>query len=341
MPTFSLVLTANPDFAQQALAELAQAAPEAKTVRLAAGIWGVTAVPFSALATQWQQQPPIFVRHICPVNLTVPLSAELFDLAAVAQTVGHELADWVAPELPFSVQTRLLAEPAGVKPFDVNTAVAEVVQYMSRAPLQPQAPKQILSIVVTGTALLAGVSLAAHNLSDWAGGMRRFAREEGQISRAEFKLLEACETFGLVLPAGGTAIDLGAAPGGWTRVLRQHGMRVTAVDPAELHPSLADDKQMQHQRVRAEVYLKRKPAPVDLLVNDMRLDAIDSVTLMGAFAPYVKPGGQALMSLKLPEKLRPLLVPECLAMLQRRYQLVAARQLFHNRHEITVYLRPK
>lgn len=340
MPTFSLVLTANPDFAQQALAELAQVAPEAKAVRLGAGIWGITAVPFSSLVSEWQQQPPIFVRHICPVNLSVPLSGPAFDVAEVAQTVGHELAGWLAPDLPFSVQSRLLGQTA-VKPFDLNTAVAEVVQYMSRAPLQPQVPQQILSIVVTDGQLLAGVSLAAHNLSDWAGGMHRFAREEGQISRAEFKLLEACQTLGLVLPTGGTAIDLGAAPGGWTRVLRQHGLRVTAVDPAELHPSLADDKQVQHYRMRADLYLKRKPAPVDLLVNDMRQDAQDSVALMVAYAAYLKPDGQALMSLKLPEKARPLLIPDCLDKLQRRYKIAAARQLFHNRHEITVYLRPK
>ena len=55
--------------------------------------------------------------------------------------------------------------------------------------------------------------------------MRRFAREEGQVSRAEFKLLEAIELFGVAVREHGVALDLGASPGGWTRVLRRLGPR--------------------------------------------------------------------------------------------------------------------
>jgi hypothetical protein len=46
-------------------------------------------------------------------------------------------------------------------------------------------------------------------LSDWAGGVRRFAREEGQLSRSEFKLLEAFEVFDISVPQKGLALDLG------------------------------------------------------------------------------------------------------------------------------------
>ena len=83
-----------------------------------------------------------------------------------------------------------------------------------------------------------GLSLASHNISDWAGGVRRFRREKEQISRAEFKMLEAFEAFTSTCPPAASLLDLGAAPGGWTRVLRQKGQYVTAVDPAELHPRL-------------------------------------------------------------------------------------------------------
>ena len=89
---------------------------------------------------------------------------------------------------------------------------------------------------------LAGLSRAERNISDWAGGMRRFAREEGQISRAEFKLLEALEVFRIVLPPRGVALDLGASPGGLTGVLRQLDQYVTAVDPGELGPRLAGQR---------------------------------------------------------------------------------------------------
>jgi 23S rRNA (cytidine2498-2'-O)-methyltransferase len=187
----------------------------------------------------------------------------------------------------------------------------------------------------------AGISLAVHNLSDWAGGVRRFAREPEQISRAEFKLLEALEWFRLELPPRGIALDLGAAPGGWARVLRQHEQYVTAVDPAALHPSLQTDKNVRHLRMTAETYLKQEPDLYDVIVNDMRLDARDSARLMVAFAPYLRPHGRALMTLKLPEKARPSLIEHSFTILQHAFIIAGARQLFHNRSEITVCLKPK
>jgi 23S rRNA (cytidine2498-2'-O)-methyltransferase len=337
----SLILTADPHFADLALAELAKAQPGAKVgSELGAGVWSVTAVSFFNLAEQWRQQPPIFVRHICPVHLVLPVMGIAEDVPMLAETIGSELAAWLDAELPFSVQTRLLAEMP-YKPFEVNTAVAQSIQQHSSAPLNVRAPVQILSIVVTQELAYAGVSLAVQNLSDWAGGVRRFAREPGQISRAEFKLLEVLEWFRLELPPRGVALDLGAAPGGWTRVLRQHEQYVTAVDPAALHPSLQTDKNVRHLRMTAETYLKQEPDLYDVIVNDMRLDARDSARLMVAFAPYLRPHGWALMTLKLPEGVRPSLIEHTFTILQQAYTIVAARQLFHNRHEITVYLKPK
>ncbi|HUM72546.1 MAG TPA: SAM-dependent methyltransferase, partial [Chloroflexota bacterium] len=246
-------------------------------------------------------------------------------------------------ELPFSVQTRLLAD-LPYKPFDVNTAVAHTLQQHTPAPLDVRHPVQVLSIVVTDEVAYAGISLAAHNLSDWAGGMHRFARQPGQISRAEFKLLEALAVFHIDLPAGGVALDLGAAPGGWTRILRQKGQFVTAVDPAALHPSLYQDKNVRHLRLNAETYWQQSPDRFDVIVNDMRLDARYSAELMAAYAPYLHQHGCALMTLKLPEGdgiggNRQAIIEQTLAILRPVYTIAGARQLFHNRSEMTLYLR--
>ncbi len=48
----------------------------------------------------------------------------------------------------------------------------------------------------------------------------RKAKEQGLPSRASFKLEEILKKFRLVKP-GGTVLDLGAAPGGWTAILSQ------------------------------------------------------------------------------------------------------------------------
>jgi 23S rRNA (cytidine2498-2'-O)-methyltransferase len=171
--------------------------------------------------------------------------------------------------------------------------------------------------------------------------VRRFAREKEQISRAEFKLLEALETFKIELPPRGRALDLGAAPGGWTRVLRQKEQYVTAVDPAWLHPSLQTDKGVRHLRLTAEDYLAQYPDTYDVIVNDMRLDARDSARMMVEYGRYLYPHGLALITLKLPERKYRSALDHGLNILRQGYTIAGARQLFHNRSEVTVYLTPK
>jgi 23S rRNA (cytidine2498-2'-O)-methyltransferase len=216
---------------------------------------------------------------------------------------------------------------------------------ISGATLDVRHPRQVVSVICVGhaqggTAYL-GVSATTHNLSDWAGGMRRFAREEEQVSRSEFKLLEAIEVFGLDLAPRGVALDLGAAPGGWTRILRRHALYVTAVDPGDLDPRLAGDRGVRHKRMSAEAYLANAPDHFDVIVNDMRMDARDSARLMVAYAPQLYAHGWALMTLKLAETKRRTALDHAFAILQEAYTIAGARHLFHNRSEITVYLRPK
>ena len=54
------------------------------------------------------------------------------------------------------------------------------------------------------------------------------------INRAEYKLKEALQIFRIDLKQHKRALDIGAAPGGWTHYLSQHGIKVVAVDNAFL-----------------------------------------------------------------------------------------------------------
>lgn len=339
------IVSADPDFADLAESELTEAAPGARVLAaLEPGVLVVAlAGSFWDLAAHWRRQPPIFVRHLQPVQAMLALPRADAALHALRQTAERELFDLVDPALPFSIQTRLFAD-LPFRPYDVNTALADSITAATGAALDVRRPQQILSVVaghyrgeLTG---FLGLSPAAYNLSDWAGGQRRFAREPGQISRAEFKLLEALESFALALPPHGVVLDLGAAPGGWVRVLRQREQFVTAVDPAELHPSLAADRNVRHKRMSAEAYLAEGPDQFDLIANDMRLDARDSARLMVSYAPYLYPHGRALMTLKLPEDNREKVIDHAFNILRQAYDIERARQLFHNRSEITVLLRP-
>ncbi|MCA9926968.1 MAG: hypothetical protein KC419_00770, partial [Anaerolineales bacterium] len=284
----SFILTNDPDFNDEARSELQQAAPAATLqAELAPGVWAVESpVDFFTLAEQWRKRPPVFIRHICPVLITRKTAETAVSLPTLAQTAVSECHDLIDPSQPFSVQTRIFGS-VPYKPFDVNKSLSDAVKTATGAPLDVRQPEQILSVVVTPAQTYLGLSLTLHNLSDWAGGVRRFAREKGQISRAEFKLLEALEVFTITLPPRGTALDLGAAPGGWTRVLRQKEQYVTAVDPAWLHNALQNDKNVRHLRLTAEEYLDDYPDTFDLIVNDMRMDARDSARLMVDYAQHL------------------------------------------------------
>lgn len=335
-----LILTADPQFFTLALAELQETAPFTRFENeLADGvITAVTPNGFFAVAEAWRKQPPIFVRHICPVQLTLPLVDPDTDLTNLETLVREEMVYFFEPEMPFSVQTRCLGT-SQLKPFAVNNALAPLIEQRSGAPLDVKAPVQVLSVVTDGKMAYLGISLAQQNLSDWAGGVRRFAKGKGQISRAEFKLLEAFEQFGLDLPANGRALDLGAAPGGWTRVLRQKEQMVTAVDPGQMDARFRADTAVRHLPITAEMYLTQYPDQYDLIVNDMRLDARDSARLMVAYAPYLYPHGDAIMTLKLPSTNTQATLDHACNILRDAYRIVQIRHLFHNRTEVTAHLQ--
>jgi 23S rRNA (cytidine2498-2'-O)-methyltransferase len=346
------VLTTNQESEDLAMAELRAAATTARVAgELGPGVLLVEfETPFAAVAGAWQAAPPIFVRHIAPAEARLVIDLDPRTGEADGETLLIRLLDVVRTDFlprfgstPFAVQARIFDTRAALRPFEVNEALAGLIGQETGAALDVQSPAQVLSVMIgsLGGELVAllGLSQVGENLSDWAGGARRFAREETQVSRAEFKLLEALEIFGIYLAPRSLALDLGAAPGGWTRILRARGLLVTAVDPAALDPRVAADRGVRYKRMTAQQYLLNEPDRFDVIVNDMRMDARDSARLMISYAPYLFPDGIALMTLKLPGTNRRRVIEDTMRILRERYTVLGARQLFHNRSEITAYLR--
>ncbi|MBN1317151.1 MAG: hypothetical protein JXA42_16835 [Anaerolineales bacterium] len=339
----SIIFTAAAESGRTALTELRRASKSAQLLDwLAPGVgWANPGVEWKSLVDIFKDQPPIFIRHICPAQLTVSLEQNTRDLDLLAST-AEMLVKNLDPSMSFSVQTRLLGEQYKFGRYNVNQRLAGILE-KTGSPLDVRQPDQVLSVVCTQHRGYLGLSKASDNLSDWAGGERRFKQEPGQISRSEFKLLEAMELFDIDLPSGGLALDLGAAPGGWTRILRRHGLQVIAVDPADLHPSIEPDPAIVHQRQLASDYISTNEAlyQFDVVLNDMRMDARDSARLMAQATTFMKPNCQVVMTLKLPERGMQQVAAQALNILRRPFTILGARQLFHNRSEVTVGLTPK
>ena len=113
-------------------------------------------------------------------------------------------------------------------------------------------------------------------------------------------------------------------------------MTVTAVDPADMDLTLARDSDVRHVRKVAQSYLRGSSEKFDVILNDMRMDAADSARVIVSAGRNLAKGGWALLTLKLPSGAMGHAATDALAILGDRYEIIGARQLFHNRNEVTV-----
>lgn len=186
-----------------------------------------------------------------------------------------------------------------------------------------------------------------HNSADTIMGIARQSMPAEAPSRSTMKLAEAIEVFmdrseqTRLLRQGMQAVDLGAAPGGWTWQLVKRGIRVTAVDNGPMKGVLANHPLVQHLKQDGFKYAPRKA--VDWLVCDMVEQPSKVATLIGAwFAEgWCK---HAIFNLKLPMKKRVDALDSALGGIRKRlneeginYHMMA-KQLYHDREEVTVFL---
>lgn len=151
--------------------------------------------------------------------------------------------------------------------------------------------------------------------------------------------------------ASPVAIDLGAAPGGWTQFLLNKGYKVLAIDPEALKiPQQANLLHFQGFSDQFCQLLLQNQASnhldfplIDLLVNDMKLTPRQSLMLTAELSPFVKKSGYICLTLKLlnePKIAKQLSsIKNCLAEKFSDYKLVYFRQLACNRQEITAVLQ--
>ncbi len=286
----------------------------------------------AALAETVRQTPVIFVRHLFAVSDVLPGGAG-------AEAVFEAALPRLLEGLSVSVQTRF----ADGLPFDAGLTPGVSERLAARGfAVDVAGSRQIVSVFAAADAVYVGVGSAAENLSHRCGGEMHFAREGfGFVARAEFKLREAAEVFGIDLSRVRAAADLGAAPGGWTKVLAERGIAVTAIDPSRLRPQIEQMENVTYRGMRAEDFLKTFPDErFDFAVNDMKLDAHQSARVMNGFWRLLSPGALAVMTVKLPKDFSYRDVLSAIRALSG-YALLGARQLFHNRSEISLFLQRK
>ncbi|MBB6638353.1 SAM-dependent methyltransferase [Cohnella thailandensis] len=334
------IATANPGFAPFAMEELRRSFSGIGQSGLAPGeTFKVSTGAMSA--REWvellKKKEPIFLRHVFPVDEEVPMSDSQEETAAALVRFASANADRLEGT---TVAVQVRKSQDSVFPFssaEGRDAVAPTLRELG-AEVVARDSKWILSVYAAKRSLYMGLSHPEDNLSDWPGGAVRFRREEGLISRAAFKLLEAEKAFKLPLQGFMNALDLGAAPGGWTSVLLERGVKVTAVDPAEMDESLLLHPHLRHLRKNA-AEVKFAPGTFDLLVCDMSWDPHHTCRIVSELAPALSAGASGIITLKLMYRKPMQTIQDLLQEYKKHFEIRQVKQLFHNREEVTIWVK--
>ncbi|MFC4597939.1 SAM-dependent methyltransferase [Cohnella hongkongensis] len=338
----SFVCTANPGFAPYAMEELRRRFPGSKVSGLAPGETFLIAFaeqdPERALK-ELRRKEPVFLRHLFPIEAeceaTNDPNATAERMIAFASSLGERLRGGRA-----AIQVRKEQN----SPFPFSSAegrdvIAPAVTGLG-AEVAARDSDWIVSIYASKKKLYMGCSRPRDNLSDWPGGAVRFRKDDSLISRAAFKLLEAERAFDLPLDRFSNALDLGAAPGGWTSVLLERGLKVTAVDPAEMDASLVGNSNLRHIR-RNAADVSFAPGTFDLLVCDMSWDPYHTCRIVSELAPSMAAGGSGLITLKLMYRKPLQTIDDLTEEYGRLFDIRQVKQLFHNREEVTIWVKRK
>ncbi len=210
--------------------------------------------------------------------------------------------------------------------------------------IDPGAGCRLHVFLADGATAWVGTSNA--DATRWPMGIPRLRRAGPAPSRSAQKLAEAIVVFlgereGELMRPGQRAVDLGAAPGGWTWVLASRGLKVVAVDNGPLKGEVAHDPLVRH--LRADGLAWRPSRPVDWLVCDIvERPARIAEVVAGWMADGV--ARRAIFNLKLPMKKRYDEVRRCEGLIVDRLRVagvratLSLRHLYHDREEITGYL---
>lgn len=210
----------------------------------------------------------------------------------------------------------------------------------------PALPRLLLTFR-SGREVFLGLA-EADNSALWPMGIPRLKFPREAPSRSTLKLEEAWHHFipraqwDERLAASMRAVDLGAAPGGWTWQLVNREMLVTAIDNGPMAEGLMDSGLVEH--LQADGFTYRPRHPVDWMVCDIVEKPARNAALLET---WIGEGlcREAVVNLKLPMKQRYAEVRRLLERIQEGLKArgvraeIGCKQLYHDREEVTCHLR--
>lgn len=285
----------------------------------------------------------IFIRQwmACGDKLELSPDDRIGQIEALIQE--YPLCNEVRIEHPDTTEGRELGKFAR----KFGSALAQKLKKTGTIKSSQAAGMRLHLFLLSGTEMYLGVA-PVKNAAPWLMGIPRLKFPRNAPSRSTLKLEEAWHWFippkqwDERIPMGGRAVDLGAAPGGWTWQLVNRSMFVTAVDNGPMNNDLMESGQVVHKEEDAYQFVPEKT--VDMMVCDVVEKPVRTALMA---AEWVLNGYciEAIFNLKLPMKQRYKEVVSCMGVIDDqmsaagvKYEL-HAKHLYHDREEITCSLR--
>ena len=285
---------------------------------------------------------PIFIKQIMPVMKTGKIKGKLDTDKQILHNATIDITNMTKGK-EFAVQCRIVDGKLDYSAKDIEVFLG---QYFYQKGLMPSFSDNelrnedidIVSILINKDNYYLGFSNSKENLNSHSDEYRICSKEGRKISRAENKLKEALVKFDITLDGKGIALDVGAAPGGWSKVLIDYEFKVIAVDPSELHPDLQQHPRLKHFKCRIEKLNFNNY--FDIIVNDMNIEPVDTAKIMNSLSAVLKEDGIAIVTLKLPKNPEEA-INKAKKILNEQYDVLKIKSLFHNRQEVTVLIKKR
>ena len=342
----TLLITTAAGLEGQARQELRRLLPgsEPRTLMLKGNIITRTDLPQEEAVALLRGAETRLVARATPVQARAPVSPDpacFPAVAAAAADIGR-----LAPGQSFLVRCQRRGRHQWTGR-DLERAVAEMLEQATGAVGEYEtATDWLVSIEVFQDIAYVGINRPADVLHKQLRAQRKYPPGERPLNRAEWKLKEALEAFGLGPGSAGfqpasRALDLGSAPGGWAKALAELGAQVVAVDPADLDPAVEALPNVQHLRLRAEELSARHDlaGAFDIMTCDMNVDPEEAAAVMCRLARLLKPGAVAIMTVKYTTRFRRRHQQAARQVLSAEYEDIHMRRLPHNALETTAVMR--
>jgi len=277
----------------------------------------------------------LYVGRVFPVDLEVKISSRKESIARLCEQIS--LLGKLKEGDTFIVRCRRRGRHC-FSSGEVERELASMLEEATGAVAELKSPKKMVVIQIFQNLAFVGVTDLENVLVKRIKVFRKYEKGERPFTRAEHKIKEAIEAFNLRIEKDFEILDLGAAPGGWTKVLSGLAKKVVAVDPADLNPAVTALPNVVHIKCKAEE-IPDDVGGFHMITNDMNLNPAESARIMVDLADRLRKDGIAVMTVKFITRNRKRHIDEAVEILKTKYKNFRIKKLPHNRYETTLFMQ--